>query len=277
MKTEIIKSKKICCDKMCKSCKGVWSVVNNVRGKDDVRSSDDLFSLFSDPVTAVETINSNFSRFFTKSDNFPLLPINREKKIDICSDRSIFNLLSSLKTDKACGSDGVNPIFLKVCADILCQPVSHLINLSFKQGVFPTAWKVADVCPVPKSRPVDKDQLRPISLLPTVSKVCEKSILNVFSENLLHHYDNYQFAYRPKSSTTCALITIHDAVINFLDDINVGAVRVITFDMSRAFDRISHHMLLSYLSTLDMPHRNSCQLDKQLSICSTTKSEARQC
>ena len=256
VKNEIIKSKKIWCNKMCKSSKGVWSIVNDVRGKDDVRSSDNLLSLFSDPVNAVETINLNFSRFFTESESFPLLPVNHDENIEICSEMSIFDLLTKIRTDKACGSDGVNPIFLKTCADALCRPISHIINLSFQHGVFPTAWKTADVCPVPKSRPVNKDHLRPISLLPTISKICEKSVLNKFSENLLNFYDNCQFAYRPKSSTTCALVTVHENVLNYLDDINVGAVRVITFDMSRAFDCLPHHLLLSRLSSLDMPFCN---------------------
>ncbi|MEL7308602.1 MAG: reverse transcriptase family protein, partial [Pseudomonadota bacterium] len=223
---------------------------------DDVRSSDNLFSLFLDPVDAVETINSNFSSFFTKRLDFPFLPVDQDMKPDICSERSIFHLLSNLKTDKACGSDGVHPIFLKLCADVVCRPISHFINLSFQQGIFPTVWKLADVCPVPKSRPVRKDQLRPISLLPIVSKICEKAVLSVYSEPLLRHYDKCQFAYRPKSSTTCALLTFHEIVINFLDDFNVGAVRVITFDMSRAFDRVPHHMLLLALSSLNIPDCN---------------------
>ena len=99
-----------------------------------------------------------------------------------------------------------------------------------------------------------KDQLRPISLLPSVSKICEKAVLNVYSEHLLCHFDDYQYAYRPNSSTTCALIAIHENVLNFLDDIHVGAVRIITFDMSRAFDRVPHDMLLSYLCSLELPY-----------------------
>ena len=116
VKNEIIKSKKIWSNKMCKSSKGVWSVVNDVRGKDDVRSSDHLLSLFSNPVEAVETINSNFSRVFTSSNTFPHQCVNKKYDFEICSMSSIFSLLSRLRTDKACGSDGVNPIFLKLCA-----------------------------------------------------------------------------------------------------------------------------------------------------------------
>ena len=45
-------------------------------------------------------------------------------------------------------------------------------------------------------------------------------------------------------------------MIDFLDDIDVGAVRIITFDMSRAFDRIPHDMLLSCLCSLNIPNRD---------------------
>lgn len=71
----------------------------------------------------------------------------------------------------------------------------------------------------------------------------------VYSEPSLHHYDKCQFAYRPKSSTSCALLTTHEIVINFLDDINVGAVRVITFDTFRAFDRVPHLTRAQILNT----------------------------
>ena len=67
-------------------------------------------------------------------------------------------------------------------------------------------------------------------------------------------YDNCQFAYRSKFSPLCALVTIHETVFDLLDNNDVGAVRIITFDMSPTFDRISHDMLLSYLSSLDIPH-----------------------
>ena len=45
--------------------------------------------------------------------------------------------------------------------------------------------------------------------------------------------------------------------MNFLDDANVRAVRLITFDLSRAFDCVPHHLLLSCISKLSLPDCNS--------------------
>ena len=61
----------------------------------------------------------------------------------------------------------------------------------------------------------------------------------------------------PNSSTVCALLFIHDAILKLLDDSNVGAVRLITFDLSRAFDRVPHHQLLSCVSELELPYCSS--------------------
>ena len=256
VKDEIVKSKRIWSRRMCNSPKGVWSVVNDVRGKKVDNSTNDIVSLFSDCLSAAESINCSFSNFFVKSDDFLVLPVNTSVQ-NICNESVIFNLLRTLKTDKACGSDGILPILLKESAEILSKPLCHIINLSFVKGIVPYVWKTADICPVPKTKPVSKDQLRPISLLPVMSKICEKAILNVYYVHLLRSYDEFQFAYRPQSSTVCALLSIHEKIIQLLDDVNVRAVRLITFDMSRAFDCIPFHLLLTCISKLDLPNCNS--------------------
>ena len=65
---EIAKSKKIWSDKMCKSSKGFWSLVSNVRGKNTAKSVHSLFSLFDNVVVATESINERFSQFFCKKE-----------------------------------------------------------------------------------------------------------------------------------------------------------------------------------------------------------------
>ena len=239
---------------MCQTSKGVSSVVNNIRGKSDNSTVNQITNLFSDINVAANSINASFSDFFVKSSSFPPIPMNYE--VDkICDVNSVFCLLSNLKTNKSCGSDGIMPIFLKTSASALALPLSHIFNLSFIHGCVPELWKIADVCPVPKTKPINLLKLRPISLLPIVSKILEKSILKLYRVPLIKCYDNNQFAYRCKSSTVSALIAIHDTILKLLDNVSVNAVRVITFDMSRAFDRIPHHLLLSCLSQCDLPKR----------------------
>jgi hypothetical protein len=81
--------------------------------------------------------------------------------------------------------------------------------------------------------------------------------LQFFRESLLKCYDADQFAYRPLSSTVCALVSIQDSTLKFLDDSDVAGVRIITFDMSRAFDCVPHDVLLSCLSKFDFPFYKS--------------------
>ena len=256
IKAEILKCKRIWSQKMCSTSKGVWAVVSEIRGKNHISSTDSIAALFADPLVAAESINQSFCDVFVKSDVFPRLPLENPVA-DICNAEDVLHFLERLKTDKSGGSDGILPVFLKMAASAVAAPLSHIFNLSFEDGIFPSIWKIADVCPVPKLRPISIDRLRPISLLPMFSKIFEKVILKKYSTSLLRCYDERQFAYRPESSTVCALLFIQQTVLKSLDDCNVGAVRLITFDMSRAFDRVPHHQLLYCISKLPLPNTSS--------------------
>ena len=70
------------------------------------------------------------------------------------------------------------------------------------------------------------------------------------SQILMSGYDDCQFAYRKRSSTVCALLAIQEHILRFLDDPKIGAVRIVTFDMSRAFDEVPHGILLDRFHSL---------------------------
>ena len=59
----------------------------------------------------------------------------------------------------------------------MIKPLTHIFNLSFQLGIVPLKLKIAKIIPVYKSG--DKRlpiNFRPISLLPTFSKIIEKLI-----------------------------------------------------------------------------------------------------
>ena len=62
-----------------------------------------------------------------------------------------------------------------------------------------------------------------------------------------------QFAYKPLSSTVTCLISIHDAITDFLERSDVGACFLLNYDFSKAFDRISHSVLIEKLKNLGFP------------------------
>ena len=92
----------------------------------------------------------------------------------------VYKRLSHLNAAKAGGPDGIpNWIILREYAEFLAYPVSIILNAPFKEQQLPSPWKLADVTPLPKTKPVKeiKKDLRPISLTPSISKVAEDFVV----------------------------------------------------------------------------------------------------
>ena len=73
----------------------------------------------------------------------------------------------------------------------------------------PSIWKVANVIPLPKVKPVENltKHLRPISLTACLSKVAENFVVQDYIKPaVLKILDPNQYGAVPKSSTTHALI-----------------------------------------------------------------------
>ena len=85
--------------------------------------------------------------------------------------------ISKLQTKKATGVDGISAKVLKSCAESIAQPICDLINFSFDKNSFPRNLKQAQVLPIFKKKdPLDKQNYRPVSILPTISKIYERAI-----------------------------------------------------------------------------------------------------
>ena len=61
---------------------------------------------------------------------------------------------------------------------VICKPLAHICNISFRTGVFPSRMKIAKVIPMFKSgtKP-EVTNYRPLSLLPQFSKIFEELFL----------------------------------------------------------------------------------------------------
>ena len=78
---------------------------------------------------------------------------------------------------KATGVDGIPAKLRKSCNNTISEALAKLINLSFATSTFPNKLKGAQVIPVYKKKdPLDKQKYRPISIIPFISKLFEKSI-----------------------------------------------------------------------------------------------------
>ena len=85
-------------------------------------------------------------------------------------------VISSLKNSKAKDVFGLNSTFLKNYKESLIGPITKVTNTSIGLGMFPRVWKSAIITSIFKSGdPADVSNYRPISILPVVSKVVEKT------------------------------------------------------------------------------------------------------
>ena len=91
----------------------------------------------------------------------------------------VYLLLESINTKKSFGYDKVFPLLLSSAALEIFRPLTHIINLSLKHGIFPDNLKIAKVIPIFKQGSSSScNDYRPISILSALSKIFERFILN---------------------------------------------------------------------------------------------------
>ena len=160
-------------------------------------------------------------------------------------------ILKSLPLGKASGPDEINNRVLREAANELSILLCDLFNYSLTKSQVPDKWKEANVCAIFKKG--DKSLVsnyRPISLLSNIEKVFEriifKHVYNFIHENsILTHR---QSGFRPQDSTVNQLAFLYNSYCEALD---AGKeIRVVFFDVSKAFDRVWHKGLLEKLKSI---------------------------
>ena len=91
------------------------------------------------------------------------------------------------------------------------------------------------------------DNYRPISLLPSLSKIFERVVFNQIRAYFTAHnlYYSGQYGFREKHSTQLAALELVDRITR---DLDIGSTPISIFiDLSKAFDTLDHNILLSKL------------------------------
>ena len=89
----------------------------------------------------------------------------------------IARIITSLKPKNSSGHDGISSKLLKCLNPSISNVVCTIINKSLESGTVPRSMKAAKVIPIYKSKvKTDVNNYRPISLLPSLSKILEKVV-----------------------------------------------------------------------------------------------------
>ena len=160
----------------------------------------------------------------------------------------ILNIIKSLNPNTASGYDNVSSFFLHLGGDGLAPKLSLYFSTALEFGILPQIFKTGKVIPIFKSG--DQQLLqnyRPISLLPSLSKVLEKLIKNRLMNFFVKHkvfYDS-QYSFREKHSVIHALIEVITPICGRIqDNFHTG---ILQMNLQKAFDTVSHPILLHKL------------------------------
>ena len=181
---------------------------------------------------SIATIKSKFNPL-----NFSFAEINSE---------TMTAYLSKLEVKKSTGHDGISPKILKLSTPSLAGPLTTLFNYCIRTSTLPCSWKMSNVFPIYKKGDTsDKNNYRPVSVPPAISKLFEKALFDQLYSSFLPTFSPNMSGFLRGHSTATALIKLTDDWRKFLDE--KQEVGVVAIDLSKAFDCICHNLLLAKL------------------------------
>ena len=261
--------------------KKTWNTMKNIINKNKSRQKQSKFRLSDGTFTTDgQLISNTINEFFINigPNLAKKIPGQNMSPVDFMGDplvNSIFlsqvthaeisTILNTLKNG-APGYDEINACLLKQISHCIVDPLTHVCNLSFSEGIFPDELKLANVIPLYKADDVFAfNNYRPVSLQCILSKVFEKVMYNRLID-FLETYKiivKFQFGFRKLHSTYMALMTLMDKLITALE--NGEHVIGIFLDFPKTFDTVDHEILLKK----DVPlwyQRNSIQMVSELLV-----------
>ncbi len=227
-------------DKVVNSQADICSLFNNyfVHVADNIGINDMLMDS--------DTIHSCMSshRTHPSINLIDRLAITSEFQFVSVDEFEIYVLLRKLNVKKATGFDNLPSKLLKLSAEVLCKSISSIINCSIDTSKFPSEFKKADICPVPKhGNATDIANYRPISILPNISKIFERVYVRQLSEYFEDIFDPRLSGFRTGHSCETVLIRMNETIRIALDEGKI--VCAVLMDLSKAFDCIPHKLLLA--------------------------------
>ena len=164
------------------------------------------------------------------------------------SSDDISKIINSMDSTK--NTSGAIPIkIVKLANKKICNDLANCINECIKQNKFPSELKIADIIPIfKKEDPLDKTNYRPISILPTVSKIFERILFNQLQRFSNKFLSPLLCGFRKGYSTQyVALINLVQKWQKCLDASD-GIVGTLLMDLSKAYDCVNHDLIITKLA-----------------------------
>ena len=200
----------------------------------------------------VDNVDDAITKACLKFENH--LSIKKIKQMQSISSSFSFKFISlqdmifeinSLKISKATPIDTIPVKILKANED-LPYVLFNNFNNSIASCLFPGKLKLADVSPVyKKGGRNDKTNYRPVSILPVISKIYERFLFYQMNDFFDSKLSQYQCGFRKGYSSQYCLILMLERWKKSID--KRGSSGALLTDLSKAFDCLSHELLIAKL------------------------------
>ena len=179
--------------------------------------------------------------------------ITDEKKFNFrtVSSHEIRGAVMSFSSNKAPGFDKVTMSVIQDALPCILPVLTDIVNRSLLMSVFPAAWKISEVIPLPKDGDHEiPNNNRLVSLLPAASKICEHVALNQLMTYMTtkRHLSKHQSGNKKLHLCETLNVMITDKALEAMDAKKVTLV--VLLDLSKAFNSIDHVTLLAKLQAL---------------------------
>ncbi|CAF1426577.1 unnamed protein product [Didymodactylos carnosus] len=244
--------------KISNSSKAWSSLVKHTIRRDRVSLIPALMNSYQDVVTGIEAkveiLNNHFADICTW--NGPQIPSSASASLPTASSSldsynvsydTVCSVLNKLNPNRAAVPFLTNRM-LKNLESSIAPIIVILIRQSLSSGIFPFYWKRGLINSLFKSgNLLDHSNYRPITLLPALSKVCERVVFRQLYDYLIKNklLTTLQFGFISKDSTTSLLPDVNQ-IINIGIE-NDRYAHAVLLDFQKAFDNGSHSGLLMKL------------------------------
>ena len=217
--------------------------------------------LVTDAKERAEALNQQFQKAFSEESSCSAedftsrtgLSVDEEGQCNTITitEEGVRKLLKALNPAKAPGPDGISPRLLRDLADELAPALTLIFQSSLDSGEVPQDWRTAYVTPIfKKGQHYDPANYRPISLTSVPCKILEHILVSTImtyaeSNDILC---DEQHGFRRGRSCETQLIGFVDEVSHSLE--KGGQIDTIVMDFSKAFDKVSHSLLIHKLKHL---------------------------
>ena len=225
-------------------------IINN-RSIADHKEIADQFNIF------FSNIGSNLSHSIEIVDNtsdftdYLNNPTEHRFNFNVITESETLSIINKLKSKNSSGKDEISNNLLKSIKDEIGKPLTIIINQSLRTGIFPDALKIAKMKPLyKKGDNFCLNNYRPISLLPTISKIFERVMFTQMYSYLNSNFllSEQQYGFRSQHSTELACVKLVDYITTEMDNIKkIKSPTAIFLDLSKAFDTFNFNILLNKL------------------------------